>query len=79
MSDILNAVNHLHYRFLISTDAVRRMYEWGNISTHRAWRMRHTEIWYLLTAIQQITQQGIVDIPEDQVSQAWDNILDEWS
>jgi hypothetical protein len=76
MADILRAVNELQLRFTISTEAVRRMYEWGNISTHRGWRMRHTEIWYLLVAIQQITQQGIVEIPDDQVSQTWDNILD---
>ncbi len=76
MADILNVVDNLHVRFLIGTDVVRRMYEWGNISTHRGTRMRHTEIWYLLNAIQQITQQGIVQIPDNQVNQAWDDILD---
>jgi hypothetical protein len=77
MLHILDAADRFNYPFSISTEAVRRMYEWGNISTHRAWRMRHSEIWYLLVVIQQITHQGVVVIPDNQVSQAWDNILDE--
>lgn len=76
MSDILDAADQHRYPFLISTDAVRRMYTWGSISTHRAWTMRHSEIWYLLVVIQQIPHQGILDIPDNQLSQAWDNILD---
>jgi hypothetical protein len=76
MADILRAVNELHLRFTISAEAVRRMYEWGNISTHRGWRMRHSEMWYLLVVIELIIQQGIVKIPDNQRSQAWDNILE---
>jgi hypothetical protein len=76
LSDLLNAADKFKYPFAISTDAVRRMYEWGNISTHRAWRMRHSEMWYTLVNIQQITQ-GILAIEDNEVSKAWDDILDE--
>jgi hypothetical protein len=38
--------------------------------------MRHSETWYLLVVIQQIPHQGILDIADNQLSQAWDNILD---
>jgi hypothetical protein len=36
LADILNAADKFQYPFTISTDAVRRMYEWGSISTHSA-------------------------------------------
>jgi hypothetical protein len=65
ISDILNAADKVGVQVSIGTDSLRRIYEWGSISVHRAWRMQHVEMWYAWFAVNNI-RRGIFVLNNNQ-------------
>jgi hypothetical protein len=60
LNTLLKAVEKEGVPLSFSTDTIRRLYEWGNRSTHFGYRMPHEQVWFAVLFAMQL-EGNVID------------------